>query len=270
MRLFRINLLQGFLYPLTAPRRLLAACLILPISLAVLVPPILFGLGVYGLVPMSLRQGLGLTLGVLLVCVLVGSVPFTFLAGYLLRCRQTVMAGERALPAWQKKRQLFRQGGQMDMLALIFGLPVLILFWGGVASVAVPLSQLPGHVSWGTVLLTLLGSSAGLACLLVALVFWLSALLVSPMATLRLALGETPWRALQPGPLLADIRRGWFDYGLCCVVVWGASLMFQMLQAAFFPLIVVSFPAQVYLQLVWANLLGQFARAYLAERIPAA
>ena len=44
-RIFRINLLQGFLYPTTGFKRLLAAWLVLPVSLAVLVPPILLGLG---------------------------------------------------------------------------------------------------------------------------------------------------------------------------------------------------------------------------------
>lgn len=269
-RIFRINLAQGFLYPLTSIKRLLVACLVMPASLAVTLPPILFGLGVFGLVPLSLRQGIGLTLGLAALCVVVGSIPFTFLAGYMLRCRQRVMQGEATLPPWSPRGDLFQQGGRMDMLALFFGLPVLALFWGGLASVAVPLSHLPGHVGFGSVFLALLGSSAGLVCLLGALVCWLSAMVVSPMATLRLALGSTAWEAVQPGAVLADIRRGWFDYLLCCVLVWGASVLFQTMQAAFFPLIVVAFPAQVYLQLVWANLLGQFARAYLPERIPVA
>lgn len=264
---FRINLAEGFLYPLTSWGRLLTACLVLPVSLALIVPPILLGLMGFGAVPLSLRQGLGMTVAIGLVCLLVGSVPFTFLAGYMLRCRKEVMRGARTLPSWQKRGELFREGGRMDALGLLFALPTMGLFWGGVGSVGLTLSNLHQHASWSAVLLAVLGSGAGLMCLIGALMSWLLAMLVSPMATLRLALGAGPLQSVRPSAWWADVRRGWFDYLLCCVLVWGGSVLFQLLQAAFWPLIVIAFPAQVYLQLVWANLLGQYARAYLPERI---
>jgi hypothetical protein len=264
---FRVNLAEGFLYPLTSVRRLLTACLVLPLSLVLVVPPILLGLVAFGAVPLSLRQGLGMTLAVGMTCLLVGSVPFTFLAGYMLRCRKEVMTGASGLPSWGSRTQLFHDGGKMDVLGLLFALPTMALFWGGVASVGLTINNLHQHASWTAVLLAVVGSGAGLVCLLGALLSWLLAMLVSPMATLRLALGAGPLQAVHPGSWWADVRRGWFDYLLCCCLVWGASVLFQALQAAFWPLIVISFPAQVYLQLVWANLLGQYARAYLPERI---
>ena len=58
------------------------------------------GLGLGGTLKLNLHQGLGLTLTVVAVCVAVGSVPFTCLAGYMLRCRKQVMQGNGRLPAW--------------------------------------------------------------------------------------------------------------------------------------------------------------------------
>lgn len=266
----RINLAQGFLYPLTSWRRLLAACLVLPLSLLLVVPPILLGLVSFGVVPLSLRQGLGMTVALGIICVLVGSVPFTYLAGYMLRCRKSVMHGHTTLPPWDKRKSLLSDGGKMDALGLLFAVPTMGLFWGGIASVGLTLTNLHQHASWTAVLLAILGSGAGLMCLVCALIFWILAMLVSPMATLRLALGAGALESVRPGPWLADVRRGWFDYLLCCLLVWGGSVVFQAMQAAFWPLVVIAFPAQVFLQLVWANLLGQYARAYLPDRIPAA
>jgi len=158
--LFRINLFKGFVYPLTKPLRLLAACLVLPLSLVVLVPPILLGLGVLGTVDMNLKQGLGFTLAVGAVCVLVGAIPFTFLAGYTLRCRKRVIAGESTLPPWSNPRELLSDGGKMDTLALIVGLPTMGLFWGGVTLVAALLTYLNHERTWEAAGLALLGSSA--------------------------------------------------------------------------------------------------------------
>ena len=266
-KFFRVNLLQGFLYPLTAPKRLLAAWLVLPLSLAVLVPPILFGLGLGGTMSLSLHQGLGLSLTVLFVCLLVGSVPFTFLAGYLLRCRKQVIAGQSGLPHWQGPKELFMDGSNMDALGLMYGLPTLLLVGVGLTSLVGPITHLSSHHTWGAFFLALLGSGAGLLCLAVALCYYLLVLLVAPMSTLRLALGSGPWQAVRFQSVFSDIGRGWGDYLLCCVLVWGLSIVFQIAQGAFFPLILISFPAQVYLQLVWAHLLGQYARAYLADRL---
>ena len=260
--MFRLNLFRAFLYPLTAPRRLLLAWLILPLSLLVLVPPILVGLGLGGALTLNWQQGLGLSLGVVATCVAVGSVPFTALAGYLYRCRQRVMEGENVLPPWAGWRRLFIDGSKMDTLGLILILPSAILLTGGVISVVGPLSNLGSHRDPGSLLLALVGSGTGLMLLLTALLCWLFVLLISPMASLRLARGASPLEALYLEKLFSDIRLGWPDYLLCCLVCWGISLAFQAAQAAFLPLIIVSFPAQVYLQLVWSNLLGQYARAY--------
>ena len=93
-------------------------------------------------------------------------------------------------------------------------------------------------------------------------------MLLSPIASLRLALGQTPMQALSPRGMARDIGKGWFDYLLCCGVIWGISIAFGAAQSAFWPLIVVSFPVQVYLQLVWASMLGQYAQAYLLESNP--
>ena len=266
-KFFRINLLQGFLYPLSAPRRLLAAWLVLPVSLAVLVPPILFGLGLGGTLSLDLHQGLGLTLTVLAVCLLVGSIPFTYLAGYMLRCRKQVMNGNSVLPPWSEAGKLLQDGGNMDALGLMFGLPTLFFLGLGLTVLVAPLTHLSTHHTWIAFVLALFGSGAGLLFLSLALMYYLFVLLVAPMATLRLALGSGPWQSVQMTGVLQDIGRGWGDYLLCCILVWGASIAFQLAQGAFFPLILVSFPAQVYLQLVWAHLLGQYARAYLSERI---
>lgn len=263
-RIFRINLLQGFLYPTTGLKRLLAAWLVLPVSLAVLVPPILLGLGLRSSTSV---QGLPLTLTVLAVCVLVGSLPFTCLAGYLLRCRTQVMRGNPQLPAWSGIRSLLKDGGGMDMLGLWFAAPALCLVGLALTSLAGTITNFSNHHTWSAFFLALLGSGAGLFCLLLALLYWIFVLWVSPMATLRLALGSTPFQAVSLKGILEDIGRGFGDYLLCCVLVWGVSVLFQMAQAAFWPLVLVTFPAQVYLQLVWANLLGQYAQAYLPERL---
>jgi len=267
VKFLRLNFLKAFAYPLSAPRRLLVAWLVLPVSLAVLVPPILFGLGLGGSLSLNLHQGLGLSLGVVGVCVVVGSVPFTFLAGYLLRCRKRVVQGESQLPPWNRPVALFSEGGSMDALGLFFALPTLTLVGLAVTSLVGPLTHLSTHHTWGALGLALLGSGAGLFCLGLALLYYLGVLVVAPMATMRLALGSSAWDAVQMKAVLGDIRRGWGDYLLCCLVLWGISLLFQIAQGAFFPLILVSFPAQVYLQLVWAHLLGQYALAYLPERI---
>lgn len=263
-RIFRINLLQGFLYPTTGFKRLLAAWLVLPVSLAVLVPPILLGLG---LKTSTSVQGIPLTLTILAVCILVGSLPFTCLAGYLLRCRKQVMQGQTELPPWSGLRSLMKDGGGMDMLGIWFATPALCLVALALTSLAGTITNFTSHHTWGAFFIALLGSGAGLFCLFIALIYWIFVLLVSPMATLRLALGATPFQAVRLTGILSDIQRGFGDYLLCCVLVWGVSVLFQMAQAAFWPLVLVTFPAQVYLQLVWANLLGQYAQAYLPERL---
>ncbi len=263
-RIFRINLLQGFLYPTTGFKRLLAAWLVLPVSLAVLVPPILLGLG---LKTSTSVQGVPLTLTILAVCILVGSLPFTCLAGYLLRCRKQVMQGRTELPPWSGLRSLLKDGGGMDMLGIWFAAPALLLVAFALTSLAGTISNFTSHHTWGTFFFALFGSGAGILCLLLALVYWIFVLLISPMATLRLALGETPFQAVNLNGILRDIGKGFGDYLLCCVLVWGVSVLFQMAQAAFWPLVLVTFPAQVYLQLVWANLLGQYALAYMPERL---
>lgn len=263
--MFRVNLLKSFIYPLSSFKRLLAAWLILPLSLATLVPPILIGMGVLGTVSMTLKQGLGFTLAVVGVCVVVGAFPFTLLAGYLVRCRQEVIAGNSTLPAWERPGALLADGGRMDTLALLVALPTAAFFWAGVTVVGVSWKNLYDHLSWSSAGLALLGSGAGLAFLLCALVVWLTIMLFSPIASLRLAMGDSPKTSVNPAGMISDIRRGWFDYLICSVVVWVISILFGMAQSAFWPLIVVSYPVQVYLQLVWANLLGQYARAYLLE-----
>ncbi|MBS2040553.1 DUF4013 domain-containing protein [bacterium] len=266
-RIFQINLMQGFLYPTTGFKRLLAAWLVLPVSLAVLVPPILMGLGLGGTLKLSAHQGLGLTLSILAICVLVGSIPFTCLAGYMLRCRKQVMQGNQQLPPWTGLKSLLRDGGGMDMLGIWFATPALVLVSLALTSLAGTIGNFSSHHTLGAFLMALLGSGAGLICLLLALVYWIFVLLVSPMATLRLALGASPLHAVSLKGILQDIGKGFGDYLLCCVLVWGVSVLFQMAQAAFWPLILVTFPSQVYLQLVWANLLGQYAVAYLPERL---
>lgn len=260
---FRVNLLKSFLYPLSSLKKLLAACLILPLSLAVLVPPILLGMGVLTTVSMSLKQGLGFTLVVAAVCVVVGALPFTLLAGYLLRCRQEVIAGNSRLPVWDRFSLLMADGGRMDTLALLVAVPTAAFFWAGVTTLGFSWKNLYDHHTWGAAGLALLGSGAGLVFLLCAFVVWLTIMAFSPIASLRLALGDSPGTAISPRGMFRDIKRGWFDYLLCSVVVWAISVGFGMAQSAFWPLIVVSYPVQVYLQLVWANLLGQYARAYL-------
>lgn len=264
--MFRLNLLQGFLYPLTAPKRLLAACLILPLSLAVLVPPALLGLGVFGTVSMNLKQGIGFSLLLLAVCVTIGFLPFTFLAGYTLRCRQQVMAGVPTLPAWDRWKQLLSDGGRMDTLALLFGLPTLLFFWGALGTVGLSLKNLHDGLTWSSAGLALLGSGTGLLLFCGAILWWFIAMLFSPIASLRLARGLSPSTSVAPRGMLGDIRRGWLDYLLCCVLTWGVSMIFSAAQTAFWPLVVISFPVQVYLQLVWANLLGQYARVYFPEQ----
>ena len=266
-RIFQINLMQGFLYPTTGFKRLLAAWLVLPLSLAVLVPPILMGLGLGGTLKLSLHQGLGLTLTVLAVCVAVGSVPFTCLAGYMLRCRKQVMAGNSQLPPWSGLKSLLSDGGGMDMLGLWFATPALLLLGLAVTSLAGTITNFSNHHTWGAFFIALLGSGVGLLFLLIALIYWIFVLLISPMATLRLALGASPLEAVSLKGILRDISKGIGDYLLCCLLVWGVSVLFQMAQAAFWPLILITFPSQVYLQLVWANLLGQYAVAYLPERL---
>lgn len=263
-RIFRINLLQGFLYPTTGFKRLLAAWLVLPVSLAVLVPPILLGLG---LKTSTSVQGIPLTLTIFAVCVLVGSLPFTCLAGYLLRCRKQVMQGRSQLPPWTGLRALLKDGGGMDMLGIWFATPAIGLVALALTSLAGTIGNFSNHHTWGAFFIALFGSGAGLLCLLLALIYWIFVLLVSPMATLRLALGATPLQAVSLKGIVQDIGRGFGDYLLCCVLVWGVSVLFQMAQAAFWPLVLVTFPAQVYLQLVWAHLLGQYALAYLPERL---
>lgn len=260
--MLRINLIQGFLYPTTGFKRLLAAWLVLPVSLAVLVPPILLGLGLKASTSVN---GLGLTLTILAVCVAVGSLPFTVLAGYLLRCRKQVILGNRTLPSWSGS--LLKDGGGMDALGIWFATPALLLLACAFTSLVGPISNFSSHHTWGAFFLALLGSGAGILCLGAALLYWLFVLLVSPMATLRLALGATPLQAVSLKGILKDIQKGFGDYLLCCLVVWGVSVLFQMAQAAFWPLVLVTFPAQVYLQLVWANLLGQYALVYLPERL---
>jgi hypothetical protein len=265
---FRINLWQGFLYPLSSLKRLAAAWLILPLSLTVLVPPILLGLGVLSTVSMSLQQGLGFGLLVGLVCVTVGALPFTFLSGYMLRCRKEVISGNGSeLPPWNRWGDLLAGGGHMDTLALIFALPPLVLFWFALSAVGMSLKNLYDHVSWGSALWALLGSGAGLGLLACAVVVWLVAMMFSPIASLRVALGHSALSAVSPLGMMRDIRRGLGDYLLCCAVVWGIGILFSMAQTGFWPLIVVNFPVQVTLQLVWAHLLGQYARAYLGDNL---
>lgn len=260
--MFRVNLLKGFLYPLTSLKRLVAAWLILPLSLAVLVPPILLGMGVLGTVSMNLQQGIGFTVAVALVCLLVGAFPFTFLAGYLLRCRKCVLDGEDRLPAWNRWGELLSDGGKMDTLAILIGVPTGLLFWSGVGVFGLSIKNLHDHHTWGAAALAVLGSGAGLGFLLCAFCVWLVVMFFSPIASLRLAQGHGPLAALSLSGMLKDIRRGWFDYLLCCCLVTALSVLFSLAQTAFWPLVVVSFPVQVYLQIVWASLLGQYARAY--------
>lgn len=264
--MFRIHLLRAFFYPLSRPRRLLAAWLILPLSLALIVPPVLLGLGVLGTSSFDWVQGMSFSLVVVLVCLLVGALPFTFLTGYLLRCRKAVIEGQTCLPAWNHRRQLLADGGRMDTLALLIGVPMGLCFWGAVASFGVSFKTLHDHQSWGALGLALLGSGTGLALLAAALVCWLLVMLFAPMASLRLALGHSPLASLSPAGLWCDIRRGAIDYFLCCLLVGCLSLLFSLAQSAFWPLILVGFPVQVYLQLVWASLLGQYARAYRMDR----
>lgn len=263
--MLRLNFLKALCYPLTAPRRLFVAWLILPMSLALLVPPILAGLGIIGTVSLSRDQGLGVVLGIAATCLVVGAFPFTLLAGYTLRCRRQVIEGNSVLPSWSPLKQLLDDGGRMDALALFVAVPTLALAWGGVAGVGLTVKNLFGHFSLSTLFLAVLGSGTGVVMLGLALLFWVAAMAFTPMASLRLARGSSVRQALSFRGLRQDIRAGFGDYLLCCVLLWGISVLFSLAQAAFWPLMVISFPVQVYLQLVWAHLLGQYARIYLGE-----
>lgn len=265
--MFKVNLFRGFLYPLTSLQRMLAAWLILPVSLLVVAVPILMSLGVFSTVSMSAQQGIGFTLMVVLVCILVGALPFTFLTGYLLRCRKEVIRGNTQLPPWTDWKDLAADGGQMDTVALLLAVPTVALVGGGLLSVGASLTNLGMQRTWMSVLMALVGSGTGLVFLLGGVFLWFFLMIFSPIATLRLALGKTPLQALSLRGMLSDIGKGWVDYVLCGVIVWAISMAFSAAQAAFFPLIIVSFPVQVYLQLVWASLLGQYARAYLDPQV---
>lgn len=263
MRLMRVNFPKAFLYPVGSIKRLLVAWLVVPVFLALLAPPLILGVGLsLGLSKDWWHAG-GYSLGVLALIVFLGLIPGTFLTGYLLRARRMVAEGIDHMPPWNGFRKLLADGGEMDTLIFLVGAPFSACLWGGLASVGGTLALWGYERSWQTFGAALLGSGLGLSLLAGALFFWILMQFFGPIASLRLAVGHPVLQALSLGGMLRDIRKGWFTYLTAVVLISLAGMGFTAAQTACPPLILVNYPVQVYLQLVWASILGQYARGYL-------
>lgn len=263
LKLFRVNLVKGFLYPLLAFRRLLVAWLVVPLGLLAVAPPLVLGVGLsLGLSKDWWHAG-GYTALVVALVAVVGLIPGTYLTGYLLRARRMVAEGNHSMPAWNDLNAMFADGSRMDTLIFLVGAPFSACLWMGIASAGGTLALFGWERTWETFGAAILGSGMALMLFALAAFFWVLMQFFGPIASLRLALGKGPLAALSLRGMLADIRKGWGSYLICCVVLSLAGLLFSLAQTAFPPLILVNYPVQVYLQLVWASLLGQYARAYL-------
>lgn len=268
-RLLKVNLIKAFLYPIQSFRRLLVAWLIVPLGLLMLAPPLVLGVGLsLGLSKDWWHAG-GYTAAVIALIFFVGMIPGTFLTGYLLRARRMVADGNHTMPAWNALRHMFWQGGEMDTLIFLVGAPFSACLWTGLASIGGTLALWGYERTWGTFWAALAGSGVAVMLFAAAAFCWLLMQFFGPIASLRLALGKSVLAALSPGGMLGDIRKGWFCYVLAVGILAAAGLLFSLAQTAFPPLILLNYPVQVYLQLVWASVLGQYARGYLGHETPA-
>lgn len=264
--LLKVNLVKAFLYPLLSFKRLLVAWLIVPLGLLALAPPLVLGVGLsLGLSKDWWHAG-GYTVGVLVMLFFVGMIPGTFLTGYLLRARRLVAEGNHTMPPWSSLRNMFVEGGEMDTLIFMVGAPFSACLWTGVASVGGTLALFGYQRTWATFGAALAGSGVALMLFAGAAFFWVLMQFFGPIASLRLATGHSVTSALSPGGMLRDIRKGWFCYFLAVLILALAGLLFSLAQGACPPLILLNYPVQVYLQLVWASVLGQYARGYLGYR----
>jgi len=262
-RLLRVNLVKAFLYPVQSFRRLLVAWLIVPLGLLMLAPPLVLGVGLsLGLSKDWWHAG-GYTAAVVALIFFTGMIPGTFLTGYLLRARRMVADGNHTMPAWKGLRRMFWEGGEMDTLIFMVGAPFSACLWTGLASVGGTLALWGYQRTWGTFGAALAGSGVALMLFTMAAFCWVLMQFFGPIASLRLALGNSVLGSLAPGGMLSDIRKGWFCYLLAVAILALAGLLFSLAQTACPPLILLNYPVQVYLQLVWASVLGQYARGYL-------
>ncbi len=261
--LLRVNLVKAFFYPLLSFKRLLIAWLIVPLGLLMLAPPLVLGVGLsLGLSKDWWHAG-GYTVGVLVMLFFVGVIPGTFLTGYLLRARRMVAEGIHTMPPWTGLRKMFVEGGEMDTLIFMVGAPFSACLWTGIASVGGTLALFGYQRTWATFGAALAGSGVAIMLFAGAAFCWILMQFFGPIASLRLATGHSVTSALSPRGMLSDIRKGWFCYLLAVVILAAAGLLFSLAQGAVPPLILLNYPVQVYLQLVWASVLGQYARGYL-------
>lgn len=219
-------------------------------------------------------------LGALLVFVglWVPVLPWVFVCGYLLRVMRQVVKGEEpGLVTWEDWGGLGLDGLRAMAVNLVYLLPGMLIFGGGIAlymsaSVVFPFLAEGGKLGEGLmVTLFLLAMAIFFLSLFVGSVLFLLGLIPMPVALAHLAASDELPAAFRVREWWGVIRSDPLGYFVAWTVLFGLGSMLYIGIALFYYtgvlcclLPILTAPVLFYLGLIGAALFGQFYREHTA------
>ena len=212
---------------------------------------------------------------------LLSIVPWIFVAGYAYQImRRAAMGEDLTLPAWDNWGQMALDGVRGFVVSLVFTLPALVCFVGGMLlyyvltfAMLIPMGLMDD--SGGTVLPFLVLTFGSMAIMFLSMfVGWLLMLLgliPLPMATAHFIVRDELSAAFRLREVWSLLKANKLGYFIAWVVIFGlgAVLYFVLMLAyssvvlcAFIPFLIA--PISFYVQLVWAALFGRTYRESVA------
>jgi len=210
---------------------------------------------------------------------LVPIVPTIFVSGYVLQLMRRAIKGEElALPEWDNWGRLATDGLRMMLIGLVYLLPGMLVFWGGMIFYLIGAVVLPmlaaGEGHRATVVLPLLVMfNMGIMFLSMMLgsILTLLGAIPLPVATAHFVAQDkvaAAFRLREWWPLLRVNKLGYF---ISWVIVAGlGAILYFVLMIAYYSLVLccliplLSAPIGFYLSLVGTALFGQTYRESLA------
>lgn len=198
-----------------------------------------------------------------LVVLCVMLLAFPLFSGYLVEIQKDVSEGkDDKLPNIDDYVGFFFKGMKLLLIVGIFALPPgILLFMSFGASLVGVLT------SAATQSLAGVASGVGLGLVglfvtgIVALVLWI----VLPMCVVRYATSGSVGSAFDFGAVLADMGKGPLDY-IAILLVWPVTHQLVSWILGIIPMgALLIWPFTVYMLLVLAGLMGQYARLYLVQ-----
>lgn len=196
------------------------------------------------------------------------SIPFPLYMGYLVDVQKEVAEGnDEKMPNIDDFMGFFFRGLKLFFIVCIFAVPpiTMLCMSFGAGLVGMLTSAHAGGNLAGAASGVGLGLVGLFATGIVMMVLWI----ILPMCTLRYATTGSIGAAFDFGGVLSDMGRGPLDYA---VILLTMPVVHQVLSwiLAFIPLgQLLIWPFSVYLAVVMANLMGQYARIYLSGRTEA-